>query len=584
MVQWKQRAPVVVALLISLAITIVLGTGMLSGDGGTDEPVEVKQDENRTPAPTNTTPSGEPPAETTEFATFDEISDSAGFDYESTFRGRGLISQSGVYVVDHNNNGLEDILALGGDKPVLFENTGGKYERARTFDRPDARTAHFLDYDNDGWRDLVLAEYGGEIVFYENRDGSFEQRDVGLDRSVSSPTSITSADFTSNGCLDLFVAQNGLWQQGRPLPPRETWDVHDAHPDIRPETRPGGENVLFYGDCETFEDATAQSNIRGENWTLAVSAADFTGDGHIDIHAGNDYSADFLYENTGNGTFERHDLGTETDRNAMASIAKDMTGNHRTDLFVTNIYLTEDTETTLDQLDRRTISAVPDGNNFFVNENESGDPFVDRASEHGLEKGGWGWAGAVDDFTNDGHLDVIHGTSSEVPLEPYDRFRTPQVWQGTADSWEAVDERALGLEEHQARGMARLDYDNDGALDFALATTAVGELGGGPPTPFALYENQLDSDDSLQLFVRNPDGIERNAAVIIETDERTVLRRPNARSGFLSQNSRLIHVGLAYEDLQKVRVRWPDGTESVYDSLEEGNRYILRPDGTERVD
>ena len=585
MPDWKRWAPVVIALALSVGVTLVFAMGMLSSDGGTDEPVDIEQDENRTPAPTNTTPGGSPPEAVTDFSSFDEVADSAGFDYESEFRSRGFVSQSGIYVVDYNNNGHEDILALGGDRPVLFENTGEGYERARTFDHPDARTAHFFDYDNDGWRDLVLAEYAGDIIFYENVEGNFNQRDVGLGQSVTSPTSIASADFTSNGCLDLFVAENGLWQQGIPLRPIERIEVHENHPEVRPDTTPGGENRLFYGDCESFEEATQQANIRGRNWSLATSAADFTGDGHVDIHVGNDFSADFLYENTGNGTFVRHDLGPETDRNAMGSAAKDMTGNHRTDLFVTNVYLNDNIETSI-QADVRTFTAVSDGNNLFINRGsaEEGDPFVDRAPEHGLDEGGWGWAAAVDDFTNDGHLDVIHGTSSEVVFEPYDRFRTPQVWQGTGDSWEAVDERALGFGEHNARGAARLDYDGDGALDFAIATTSATEFGGGEPTPFALYENQLDSDEFLQLFVRNPDGIERNAAVIIETDQRTVLRRPNARSGFLSQDSRLIHVGTANEDIEEVRVLWPDGSESTYGTLEEGNRYILTPNSTERVE
>jgi hypothetical protein len=591
MTGWKRWVPVAAALAIALAITAVLTLGLFSGEGDTGEQVNVTQDKDRVPAPTDVNLSGSPPAGTTVFAGFENVADSAGFDYEATFRNRGLMSQSGLYVVDYDNDGDEDVLATGGTKPVLFKNTGSAFERARTFDHPDTRTAHFLDYDNDGWRDLVLAEYAGKLLFYENQNGSFERRDVGLGQRLSSPTSITSADFTSNGCLDLFVGVNGLWQRGIPLRPSETLTVHNNHPEVRPTTTPGGENRLFYGDCEGFEEATEQASIHGRNWTLAASAADFTGDGAIDIHVGNDFSADFLYVNQGNGTFERQDLGPKTDRNAMASVAKDVTGDGRPDLFITNIYMTDRTEATMERADIKTFAGVPEGNNLLVNtgsgsgeQNVFGDLFVDRAEEHGLDAGGWGWAAAVDDFTNDGHLDVVHGTSSEVPFEPYDRFRTPQVWQGTADSWEAVDERALGLEQHQARGMARLDFDNDGALDFAIATTPATHLGGGQPTPFPLYENQLESDQYLQLFVRAPNKIDRNAAVVVETDSRTILRRPTARAGFLSQDSRLIHVGLANEALQEVSVLWPDGTRVTYDSLEAGNRYILAPNSTERVD
>lgn len=144
---------------------------------------------------------GEPPAAVNEFEPFEEVSTEIGFEYESEFRGTGIISRAGVYVVDYDNDGYEDLLATGGSSPVLFENTGDGYKPAREFDHPDTRAAHFFDYNNNGYRDLLLAEYGGELILYANENGTFEQREVGLTANVRSPTSITSADFTGNGCL-----------------------------------------------------------------------------------------------------------------------------------------------------------------------------------------------------------------------------------------------------------------------------------------------------------------------------------------------------------------------------------------------
>lgn len=573
-----------VALAISVTVTGLLTVGVPFLDGE-PEPVEVEQDLDRTPSPASTMSfdPGTPPAPSNSFAEFVDVAGDVGFDYGSNFQGTGTITRSGVYVADVDNDGYEDILAIGGNYPVLYENTGGAYERSQEFDLSDARTAHFFDANNNGYRDLVFAEYGGNIVFYENDNGTFNKRSVGLDTRTESPVSITSADFTGNGCLDLFVSQNGLWQAGHPMEATHARDVADEHPDIRPETTPGGENYLFYGhqNCTEFSDATGQAGIRGENWTLAVSAVDFTGNGYPDIHVGNDFSADFLYENTGNGTFERHDLGPDTDRNAMASIPVDVTGNHHLDLFVTNIYFEDHVESTA--RDRDMLAAVPEGNNLLINQNGSG-TFVDRAPEHGLEAGGWGWATAVEDFTNDGHLDIIHGTSKEVPVEPYDEYRGKQVWKGTADSWERADGDDLGFGRHESRGLAALDYNNDGVLDVLVGTSSGHQRGGGGTSEFALYENQHANDDSLQLFVRNPDGIERNAAVFVETNQRTIYRPVRGGADFLSQDSRLLHFGLGNEALESVTVVWPDRTEIVYEDLDVGNRYILTPEETRLVE
>ena len=590
---WRRLTPVVLALVVALSITVILGTGMLSG--GDDSPVDVVRDQNRTPAPTaNVTPTGEPPAGTTGFASFEEVANERGFDYESTATSDSS-TDSGLYVADFDNDGDEDLLAIGSGSPTLFENTGGAFERARTFDHGDARTAHFLDYNNNGWRDLVVAMYDGTLALYVNDEGTFERRNAAIEDVLGYngyPVSMSSADFSGNGCLDLFVGMYGIPSGGSPPVTRgHAHDLAANHPAVRPAPTPATENHLLYGvresgTCTQLVEASDQAGIEGKNWTLATSAADFTGDGHVDIHVGNDFDSDVLYENNGNGTFERHLLGPATDRNAMSSVAKDVNGDHRLDLFVTNIYFPDDVTLEIGGFDLTQVAPLPKGNNLLIN--QGGEPgeglFVDGAPAHGLDDGGWGWAAAVEDFTNDGHLDVVHSTGASTPVEPYERFRAPQVWQGTADSWERVNGSQIGLAKHQGRGLVSLDYDSDGALDFAVATTPF-----DPHTfrsgsaQFKLYENQLESSESLQLFVRNPDGIERNAAVLIETDKRTLLRRTNANGDYLSQNSRLMHVGTANEQIRNVRVLWPDGSESTYHDLTEGNRYVLTPGKVRQV-
>ncbi len=539
-------------------------------------------------APEDISPSGTPPDATNEMPHFADIAEEAGLEYTALVDPDvgGQLTSSGAYVVDFDNDGYEDVLAVGGDRPVLFENTGDGYERRRGFDHRDTRSAHFFDHDNDGYRDLLLAEFGGDFFFYENEDGEFSQRDVGFDTRARSPTSINTADVTGNGCLDVFVGQYGVFAQGKPIRPDVGLDVAENHPEVRPTTTSANENLLFRGDCEGFEEMTEQAGIEGENWTLASSTVDFTGDGYPDIHVGNDFGADILYTNNGDGTFDRRVMGPETDRNAMSSTVADVNGDFRLDLFVTNIYIPNPESVEATRVgDRAQVSPVPKGNNLFVNDGDGG--FTDEAPEHGLEKGGWGWSATVADYSNDGHLEVIHSVKPNVPVEPYDEvYKSIQMWKGTAESWEKRDGREHGMESDNTRGVVRVDYDNDGKLDIVAAPT-----GGSAfydvtieETPFRLYENQGETDESLQVFVRHPDGVERNAAVYVETDQRTVYRRASSRGDFLSQDSRLLHFGTANEEVETVTVLWPDGTLNRYDSLEEGNRYILAPESVEVVE
>lgn len=548
-------------------------------DGHVIDAVELDDFE---PSSPETTP-GRLVADHNDFAEFRDVAAEVGLEYDVGEGTPHFPDVHGPYVVDFNNNGYEDLLLVGGENPVLFENVGGEYERYRVFEHPNTVTAHFFDYDNDGYRDLLLAKRGEPPVFYENRGGAFEQRDVGFDQSTTYPTAITSADFTGNGCLDVYVGSwAGFGQRAMTL--TEMTEVGRNHPEVRPTTDAGGPNLLFSGDCETFEEVGREAGVRGAAFTLAVSAADFTGNGHLDIHVGNDFTGDYIYENQGDGTFEAIDLGPASDRNAMSSVAIDATGNHHLDVFVTNVYY-EDVVT--DVLVPITQTPLPDGNNLFVNEGDG--EFRDVAPEHGIHRGSWGWAATLADYTNDGHLDIIHASSYVTPTvvgDHPDVFRPPQVWKGTAESWEKVHGFDLGFPEHNLRGVARVDYANDGVLDFvAVSTPSAPPRAGIRPDEgrVLLYENTHDNDQSLQLFVRNPNGLDQHSEVYVETDERTIYRVVNARGDFLSQDSRLIHVGTGNEVVERVTVVWPDGTATGYGSLTDGNRYILTPDGATAV-
>lgn len=517
-----------------------------------------------------------------EFAEFVDMAETLGLTYE-TEEGGIVVDDHGVYVTDFTNDGYEDLLLIGGEYPVLYENTGGAYERYAAFELSDVLTAHFFDADNDGYKDLLLVPAGTSPVLYENTGDGFERQPDSFSGRMSYPATATAADFTGNGCLDVYI---GNWFAGASvMPTSEFVEVGENHPEMRPETTTGGQNYLFANDCETFTDITEAAGVGGSEFTLAVSAADFTGNGHIDIHVGNDFTGDYIYENQGGATFEEINLGPDSDRNAMSSVAMDMTGNHLLDIFVTNVYYEGTTPADLVPLNS---IAIPDGNNLFINEGDG--EFRDVAPEHDLNRGAWGWAATVADYTNDGHLDIIHGSSYAnlaIVEEHPEIFRPPQVWKGTSDSWNKIDGFDIGFPEHNIRGVARIDYANTGVLDFvAVGNPSQRSTPGVSPDENRafLYQNTHENDDSLQLWIRNPDGIDRNAGVYIETSERTIYRETTAGTDLLSQDSQLIHVGLGNEAVERVVVSWPEGYSTEHTGLESGLRYIVTPSGERLVE
>jgi len=269
----------------------------------------------------------------------------------------------------------------------------------------------------------------------------------------------------------------------------------------------------------------------------------------------------------------------------MSSAVEDMTGNHEPDIFVTNVYASDDMSSTREGREiEMTDAPNPHGNNLLVNDGTGN--FTDIAADHGVEKGGWGWAVTLRDLNNDGYLDITHTVTPHPPFEPYPGiYQTMQVWTGEPGTWEKHDGSDYGFNpDDNTRGIASVDYNNDGDLDLVVATSRDRHRGKtAPAEPYRLYENQMESGESLQFFVRNPDGIERNAEVYIETDKRTMYRVVNSQGDFLSQDSRMVHVGLANEDVERVRIVWPDGERTEYTALEQGNRYILTPDEVEQV-
>lgn len=493
-----------------------------------------------------------------------EVAGDVGIEYRASEDAAFGNGRAGVYVADVDDDGHEDVLAIGGDRPALFRNIGGAFERTDAIPPLDitVKGALFFDHDNDGQEDLLLLPLDGRPVFLENRDGTFRETDVGLDTEMRVAMGASAADYTDNGCPDLFVVQSGDWRTDIPARAKESVDAAD---DVLSDN--GNPNLLFAGDCSSFE-RVEDAGVEGTRWSLATTFADITNDGRPDVHVANDFNHDVVYLNHGNGTFDRVEP-PETDRHGMSSAVADVTGNGYLDVFVTNIHFQERiwTQKRVSNVDNR-------GNNLLVNHGDG--TFSSREREYGVRDGGWGWAAVFVDLDNDGTQDLVHttrhyladrGTDGPAPVPT-----RPRIWRGTAAGFERLNATAAGFETSNGRGVATLDYDRDGRRDIVLADHH-GNV--------KLYENRNEAGNWLQVAL-DGDGSRTilGTEVYVTTDAGTQFRYLNAGADFLSQDSRLVHVGLGQDDTVDVRVVWPDGTVHRHGNVAANSRIVVSTDGT----
>lgn len=504
-----------------------------------------------------------------------ENSTEAGLNYEYAigFRGNNqVITNAGVYATDYDRDGWTDVLAIGGKRPVLFENEEGQFRRSGALPPLDDpyRAAHFFDYNRDGRPDLLLLGDGKPPQLLRNEGGEFVRVDAGFEDALRTPIGATSGDFDGDGHLDLYVIQYANWTNQLP----DGLEGYDA--PVNDDN--GNPNYLYDGNGTAF-DRAEKEGIRGTRWSLAVSAANFTGDGTPEIHVANDFNNDVLYRVRANGTYEQVVLPERTNRNGMSSEVADVNGDGRLDLFVTNIFYPEWAASQI----REVLETKANGNNLLVN--EGGGEFEEKASEYDVYEGGWGWAAVMTDFDNDGDEDLFHTTrlmewrgragglsqAHREQLRNMDQYRYPVVRSRSARDFDRLPPKRVGFEPGNGRGVARLDYNRDGAMDLVVATTK----------GYRLYRNHAEND-AIQVVPRTENGSRAlGTSVYVSHGNQTDWRTVRPFTDFLSQDPGVVHVGVGTSETADVRIVWPDGTVRTFEDVPANTRVTVRRHGTD---
>jgi hypothetical protein len=418
------------------------------------------------------------------------------------------------------------------------------------------------DVDGDGDLDLFVTAFGADRLWRNRGDGTFE--DATSSAGLGDERWTTGAaflDFDRDGDLDLHVAAYVDFRLESHVACRSA----DGRPDYCGPLAHAGLSDRFYrnrGDG-TFEDATAAVGIGGRSAaSLGVVAADLDGDGWTDVFVANDGEANVLWRNVEGRRFEDAALlagvavsGTGAPEASMGVACADLDGDERLDLFLT--HLVNETNTLL----------LGDGRGRFD----------DRTARAGLalpSAARTSFGVVALDADDDARLDlaVVSGAVKRIerlarsgdahPLdEPGQLFL--QVAPGRFR--DASASAGAGLTRpFVGRGAAVGDVDLDGDEDLLLT--------GNEGRARLLLREGSPAD---WIGVRPAGGAAQ--VVFVHGDGRRSLRRAASDGSYLSASEPVARVALQPDGLDRVEVRWSDGTTSLHEGLATRRVHALRP-------
>ncbi len=515
------------------------------------------------PSPTPPRPSGD--------VEFTDVTAQAGirFKHNSGAAGKKYLPEtigSGCAFLDFDNDGWQDILLINSmDWPeskkrrsfsALYRNN-----KDGTFTDVTAQAGLgvemygigvvIADYDNDGWQDIYITCVGNNHLFRNLGNGKFA--DVTTRAGLAEPGFSTSAawfDYDNDGKLDLFVGNYVEWS----IQTDQYCTLDSKNKSYcTPQTYKGQSAALYRNRGNgTFENVTARAGLNDPaGKTLGVALLDFDDDGWMDLFVANDTEPNKLYRNNHNGTF--------TDNAVMAGVAFSEAGTARAGMGVDAA-----------DYDGSGKQSIVIGN--FTNEsialyhNDGSGLFTDEASMSGIGKvsaQSLTFACFFFDYNLDGLLDIFaangHVSDDISVVQPTVKYaQPPHLFHNKGKKkFEEVTAR-LGRALNRAivgRGAAYGDMDNDGDLDLLITTN------NGPAR--LLRNDNANQNDLLRVRTvgarANRDGI--GAKVVVKTSKgRTVFGMVRTGSSYCSQAELPLTFGLGKPEegtTLTIEITWP---------------------------
>ncbi len=485
---------------------------------------------------------------------------------------------SGVALLDYDNDGWLDIYLLNGSTvaamkgkeapphAMLFHNNhDGTFtdvtDKAGVSNDRWGFGVAVADYDNDGWPDIYVANYGKNRLFHNNHDGTFtdvaEKADVELGGWSTGPT---WGDYDRDGLLDLFVPGYVKHDLDRPLlagkngVPEGACQYRGVNVFCGPTGLLGESDHLFHNNGDgTFTDVSVKAGVadREGRYGFASVFVALDDDGWLDLVVANDSTPNYLYRNRRDGTFEDvsyfSGFAVNEEGRAQASMGigvGDYNRDGKLDLFVTTF--SDDYKT--------------------LYRNDGGANFTDVSFRAGLGNPTipfLAWGCGFLDFDNDGLLGIFIANGHVYPVADRAEWGTtwaerPQLFRNLdgAKFQEVPPATGTGLAVvASSRGAAFGDLFNDGHIDVVLNNIDA------PPT---LLRNAVKNENhwlTLKL-VGGPKSPRDAIGAKVFLTAGGVRQRADVFSGgsYGSSSDPRVHFGLgAASKIDKLEIRWPSG-------------------------
>jgi enediyne biosynthesis protein E4 len=508
---------------------------------------------------------------------------------------------SGVALLDYDNDGWMDIYVVNGSTfkaldgketpphAALFHNnhdgtfTDVAVKAGVTNDRWGFGVA-VADYDNDGWPDIYVSNWGKNRLYHNNHDGTFtdmaEKARVALDDPAGWHSGVTWGDYDGDGRLDLFVAgylhydRNHMPTAGAADEPNAFCTFRGEKVSCGPRGLKGEGDHLFHNNGDgTFTDVSEKAGVADKPGYYGLGAVfvDINNDGKPDLLVGNDSTPNYLYLNKGDGTFEDvsyasgfalNEAGRETA--SMGIAVGDYQNTGMLDVFDTTF--SDDYKPLYQNEGDANLTDI----SYHVGLGEVTVPFLS-------------WGDAFFDYDNDGWKDLMMSDGHVYPQA--DKYAWGTTWAQRPMLFRNINGKKFenvpavagtGLADVIAgRGMAVGDLFNDGKIDAVISVI--------DSHPVLLRNVNSDKNHWIELKLAGGDKSPRNAVgATVFVVANGIKQRGDVISGgsYLSSNDPRVHFGLGDATaIQSVEVHWPSGKVEHF-TVPGTNRIVTLTEGS----